>query len=152
MVNCKSITSSKLSKYALQDHEDIIVVISNFLFSTDPTRPPNITAHNTSSTSVSVQWHKIPSPLVKGYNIMHREVGFNSAPVNQTVEYHTDTLELSSLKKFTNYSVRLQTFVWCLDGLVSSPIYVITDEDSKSQYQPRNLVFSRLVHLVSAKL
>ena len=68
--------------------------------------------------------------------------------MNQTVEPYTDSLQLSGLEKFTNYSIQMQAFVWCRDGPPSGSLIVTTDEDSKFGNRPDHVIgFSDLVDL-----
>ena len=66
--------------------------------------------------------------ILRGYRVLFKEEGDihyqNATTVNQS-------LELTGLEKFTNYSVRVIAFTSIGDGNVSAPFTVSTDQDGK---------------------
>lgn len=123
--------------------------------------PTNVAAVNSSSTSIRVEWSEIPlihrHGIVREYRIIYREeIAFLNSTKNFTVtpnetriylQNSTSTLSnrrrravstpleryatnITDLKIFTNYSIQVQG-ITILEGPKSSPIVVITGEDSK---------------------
>ena len=101
----------------------------------EPNAPPaNIQGHNTSSTSIWVDWETVPVAYQNGiiltYTVTYRAL---PAGILQTAKVRAPSTQvtLRGLKKYTNYS----TFVFAStgkgDGNASDPITVTTDEDSK---------------------
>ncbi len=116
-----------------------------------PSLPPqNIQLQNSSSTSILVQWKPIPSDYIHGI-LLGIKLLYQSAPRDNSIvfssrarrategdwsEYTNITLppnalsyEMTSLKKFTNYSVVILGFTSKGDGNVSHQFVVSTDED-----------------------
>ncbi|XP_067037290.1 uncharacterized protein [Acropora muricata] len=101
-----------------------------------PSGPPaNVSGHNTSSTSIFVQWDQVPAAHQNGailyYTVIYRALPSGSvqtrsvsAPANQTT--------LSGLKKYTNYSITVLASTIKGAGNVSAPIFIVTDEDRPS--------------------
>ena len=126
----------------------------HFLFSSlVPSLPPQIIKlQNSSSTSISVQWKPIPKDKVHGV-LLGVKLLYRSAPRDNSIvfrsrarrstekdwsEYTNITLppgalsyEMTSLKKFTNYSVVILGFTSKGDGNVSQQFVVSTDEDGQ---------------------
>lgn len=118
-----------------------------------PSLPPqDIKIQNSSSTSISAQWKPIPKDHINGkllgiklvYRSASRDnsIVFSSRAKRSTEadwsEYTNITLppgalsyEMTSLKKFTNYSVVILGFTSKGDGNVSHQFVVSTDEDGQ---------------------
>lgn len=97
-----------------------------------------MTGHNSSSTSIYLQWSAIPPELVAGvlreYRIAYDELNDR----NESVKKHllrlpVDRLSvnLTDLEKYTNYSFELQG-ISKFFGVSSPPIVIITDQDGKA--------------------
>ncbi|XP_078352309.1 uncharacterized protein LOC144637005 [Oculina patagonica] len=130
-----------------------------------PSKPPQeIQLQNSSSTSILVQWKPIPEDYVHGillgitlfYRSASRDnsIVFSSRARRATEEdwseYTNITLppnalsyEMTSLKKFTNYSVVILGFTSKGDGNVSHQFVVSTDEDVPSMPPSNFLPISR---------
>lgn len=100
--------------------------------------PWNVTGHNSSSTSIYLQWSAIPPELVAGvlreYRIVYDELNDR----NESVKRHllrlpVDHLSvyLTDLEKYTKYSIKLQG-ISKFFGVSSPPIVIITDQDGKA--------------------
>ena len=99
-----------------------------------PSHPPvNVTAHNTSSTSINVTWLPVPADhmngIILGHRILYRRedkplVGFDNVTLNST-SFH---VEITGLDFFTKYEIRLLGFTIAGDGNVSEPLFCVTDE------------------------
>ena len=107
-----------------------------FFSRTGPNAPPvNLQGHNTSSTSILVQWGELPAADQNGI-IRSYTVTFNALPSGsrntEVVNAPAQQATLTSLNEYTNYSITVFTSTAKGDGNASNPIIVITDEDSKS--------------------
>ena len=90
--------------------------------------------HNTSSTSILVQWGEVPpdnrNGIIVNYTVTYKEVP-NGSPLTKIVSTPTNQTTLTGLKKYTNYCITVFASTEKGDGNDSKPIVVITDEDSK---------------------
>lgn len=111
--------------------------INNIFHFTVPSHPPlNITAHNTSSTSINVTWDTIPTQFIHGillgYKVFYKKT---SAPSSQgifvTRKPDQSHVILSGLEKFTEYCIQLVGFTRIGDGNKSDCFNVTTDEDGE---------------------
>ena len=101
-----------------------------------PGEPPlNVTAVNSSSTSVLVSWEP-PTPELT-FGILRRfEIRYynTSQPENPSIINNisaTDRMyDIKQLMEFTNYSIEVSA-ITVGNGPFSSPVTVVTDEDSK---------------------
>ena len=98
--------------------------------------PTNITAFNTSSTSLRVTWQPISTQGLRGifraYRVYYieQETYFTRSLKNVTVDAATLEVELVDLYKFTNYIVYVVART-NKDGMSSEKVNAFTDEDSK---------------------
>lgn len=98
--------------------------------------PENITAFNTSSTSLRVTWQPISTQDLRGilraYRVYYieQETYFTRSLRNVTVDSSTLEVELVDLYKFTIYSVYVVART-NKDGVSSEKVNISTDEDSK---------------------
>ena len=98
--------------------------------------PTNVTAYNTSSTSLHVAWQPINPEGLRGilreYRIyfIEQKTYFIQSLRNVTVDSSTLEADLVGLYKFTNYSVYIVART-NKDGVSSVKVNVSTDEDSK---------------------
>ena len=143
------------------------VNVFTFCFRLVPSLPPqDIEIQNSSSTSILVQWKPIPKNHVNGI-LLGIKLLYRSAPRDNSIvfstrarrsteedwsEYTIITLhpsalsyKMTSLKKFTNYSVSILGFTSKGDGNVSQQFVASTDEDG--QYDGVD-IFQMLVILV----
>ena len=96
----------------------------------------NVTAHNTSSTSILVQWKAVPEDhvngILRGYHVFYKRADKVNTSVNVVrVNVSTLSAELQGLKKYGEYVIRVAAFT-VGDGKKSIPEFCRTDEDSKS--------------------
>ena len=93
-----------------------------------------MTGHSVSSSSIFVSWGQVPfldqNGVIVNYTVTYRwlpsgpaQTKIISAPVNQTT--------LTGLNKYTYYSITVFASTSKGGGNESTPIVVITDEDSK---------------------
>ena len=113
----------------------LIILISNNCFLIGPNAfPANVSGRATNSTSILVRWGEVPFPdqngVILSYTVTYRALSSNSskaknvtAPANQTT--------LTGLNEYTNYSITVFASTSKGGGIQSTPIVVITDEDSK---------------------
>ncbi|XP_074628437.1 uncharacterized protein LOC141886246 isoform X3 [Acropora palmata] len=110
-----------------------------------PSRPPpNVSAHNLTSTSIQVHWDPIPRRYVNG-NLLGYIVSFiatfhgnlrrwNETSVNQS----TTTAVITNLRKYTKYMVAVEAFTSKGSGIESKSVPVTTAEDVPDAY-PTNV-------------
>ena len=111
-------------------------------FFTAPNAPPsNVQGHNSSSTSILVQWGDVPEAEQNG-NILRYTVTYRALPggsdETEVVDAPTKQATLMGLNEYTNYSITVFASTSKGNGNVSRPIIVITDEDSKLTCAPFN--------------
>ena len=102
---------------------------------TEPNAPPvNVSGHNTSSTSILVQWGEVPAAdqngIILSYTVTYKALP-NGIELTNNVTAPTTEATLTNLNEYTNYSITV--FAWTAKGAgnVSAAIIVITDEDSE---------------------
>ena len=104
-------------------------------FSIAPSAAPvSLQGHNKSSTSIFVTWGQVPpskqNGVILNYTVSYKESPHGSAKT-VTLDEPTNSTTLKGLNKYTNYSITVFASTIKGGGIVSDPIYVITDEDSK---------------------
>ena len=96
--------------------------------------PTNVQGHNTSSTSILVQWDNVPvlgqNGIVLSYTVTYKALHDGSLQ-SKEVGAPTTQVTLTGLNEYTNYSITVFASTVKGAGNVSVPIVVITDEDSK---------------------
>ena len=96
--------------------------------------PTNVTAYNTSSTSVNVTWQPIPPDHVNGIILAYHMVYWRVDKVNDTITAITTNsttlnVELTGLGKFKLYSIQVAGGTVAGLGNFSNYVYVRTAED-----------------------
>ena len=119
--------------------------VNKSLFPLEPSAPPaNVRGHNTSSTSVLVEWNDVPAADQNGI-ILCYTITYESQTENhngkETVYYPTLQTELTGLNEYVNYSITVFASTVKGNGPTSSPIFVITDEDSKYSFYISNFTY-----------
>ena len=104
-------------------------------FSTEPSAPPsNVSAHSENSTSIFVTWGDVPFSEQNGV-IVNYTVTYTALPSGLTkpkvVTTSANQTTLTGLNKYTYYSITVFASTSKGGGNQSTPIVVITDEDSK---------------------
>ena len=104
-------------------------------FTSEPLAPPaNVRGHNTSSTSILVEWDDVPAAdqngIILSYTITYQSVTQNHNS-EVTVNYAERQANLTGLKKYLNYSITVFASTVIGDGPASKPVFVITEQDSK---------------------
>ena len=105
-------------------------------FSTEPNAPPsNVTGHNASSTSIFVSWGQVPFLDQNGVILKVTQLPTHALPsgppeTKKVFPPATQTI-LTGLNEYTNYSITVFASTSKGAGNQSTPILVITDEDSK---------------------
>ena len=96
--------------------------------------PANVQGHNTSSTSIWVDWDAVPiadqNGIILTYTVKYRALP-GGIPQTAVINASSTHVTLKGLKKYTNYSIFVFASTAKGDGNVSDPITVTTDEDSK---------------------
>ena len=89
---------------------------------------------NKSSTSILVEWDQLPEEDQNGF-ILSCTVTYRALPNGPTktknVTANSNQTTLTGLNKYTNYSITVFASTSKGGGNQSTPIVVITDEDSK---------------------
>ena len=90
---------------------------------------------NTSSTSIFIEWQPPNSTVlykILGYRVFYKESNDTSLTMFvQAVEKNVLELEITDLKYYTNYSVRVCAFSSAGNGLPTTAHHVMTDEYGK---------------------
>ena len=96
--------------------------------------PASVIGHNTSSTSIMVQWQTFQAAdsntTVQSYTITYRALSAGSVQIKFARAPATQ-VELKGLKEYTKYNITVLASNLYGDGNKSAPITVSTDEDSK---------------------
>ena len=114
----------------------IVIIIIKILFVLiEPDAPPAyVQGHNTSSTSIYVDWDSVPvinqNGIILTYTVKYRALP-GGIPQTAVINAPSTHVILSSLKEYTNYSILVFASTVKGDGNASDPIIVITDEHSK---------------------
>ena len=106
-----------------------------FFFFLVPSAPPsNVTGRNESSTSIFVQWDDVPvadqNGVILSYTVTYRALPSGSSQTKNVTAPANHTT-LTGLNEYTNYSITVFASTSKGSGNQSTPIVVITDEDSK---------------------
>ena len=101
----------------------------------EPSAPPaNVQGHNTSSTSIWVDWDIVPvldqNGIILTYTVKYMALP-DESPRSTVVIAPATQANLIGLAKYRNYSITVFASTAKGDGNASEPIIVITDEDSK---------------------
>lgn len=96
--------------------------------------PPNITAYNTSSTSLEITWQTISEEFAKatllGFKLSYRKADeSNSTTVDLCPKERR--FSLHNLTIFTVYCIQLSAFTRNGNGNMSDCVLGLTDEDGK---------------------
>ena len=93
-----------------------------------------MTGHNASSTSIVVSWGQVPFPdqngVILSYTVTYRALPSGSSQTKNVTAPANHTT-LTGLNEYTNYSITVFASTSKGGGNQSTPIVVITDEDSK---------------------
>jgi len=100
-----------------------------------PNAPPsNIQGHNTSSSSIFVQWGDVPSAdqngVILSYTVTYKALP-DGSPQTKVVSSPTTEVTLADLNEYTNYSITVFASTIRGGGLVSDPTFFVTALDSK---------------------
>ena len=112
-----------------------ILLFFSFPLNTEPKAPPsNVQGHNTSSTSIFVQWGSVPAAdqngIILRYTVTYAALP-NGRPQPKVVDPPANEATLTGLDEFTIYRITVFASTSKGGGNESGPIIVITDEDSK---------------------
>ena len=106
-----------------------------FPFLTEPDAAPgNVRRFNTTSTSIVVEWDKVPpanqNGVILSYTVTYKALP-NGSEKTHKVTVPTTLATLTGLNEYTNYSITVFASTLKGGGIASAPIFVVTDEDSK---------------------
>ena len=113
----------------------------------EPNAPPvKVQGHNTSSTSIWVDWDTVPvadqNGIILTYTVTYTALT-GGIPRTAVVSAPTTHVTLRSLEEYTNYSIFVFASTMKGDGNASAPIIVTTDQDSKLLKKLRCLAIKR---------
>ncbi|XP_011880278.1 PREDICTED: Down syndrome cell adhesion molecule-like protein Dscam2 isoform X4 [Vollenhovia emeryi] len=100
-----------------------------------PSSPPqDVRCTALSSMSLQVSWESPPDSslngILKGYKVMWENTDALTESVKPEMKITTAlTVVLHSLEKYTNYSIQVLAYTRTGDGVTSSPLYCVTEED-----------------------
>ncbi|XP_018349045.1 PREDICTED: Down syndrome cell adhesion molecule-like protein Dscam2 isoform X4 [Trachymyrmex septentrionalis] len=100
-----------------------------------PSNPPqDVRCTALSSTSLQVSWESPPDSslngILKGYKVMWENMDALTESVKPEMKITTAlTVGLHGLEKYTNYSIQALAYTRTGDGVASSPLYCVTEED-----------------------
>ena len=119
----------------------IQLFINAILWLVEPSATPaNLQGHNTSSTSIWVDWDIVPvadqNGIVLTYTVTYIALP-DETPQSIVLIAAITQANLTGLTKYRNYSITVFASTAKGDGNVSEPIIVITDEDSKFSIEVR---------------
>lgn len=110
------------------------------LFLSVPSHSPiNVTAFNTTSTSINVTWDPVPDDhmngIIMGYRVFYKKAAepmddFSNLTVNSSVF----DVEINDMEFFTKYEFQVLAFTMVGDGNISEPLFCMTDEDGKYSF------------------
>ena len=112
------------------------VPATTFFFLPAPLHSPvPIEMFNTSSTSLRATWGEVPDAYhhgeVMGYRVFLEETAFPDIIVSSgTFPLDVNTTDLTGLKKFTSYTVRIRAYSFFGEG-PDGVVTTLTDEDSE---------------------
>ena len=114
----------------------VVVVALSILRIVPDHSPGNITAWNTSSTSIHVKWRPIPpdhvNGILLGYHVLYRRIDkVNDNISSVALNSSSLSVELTGLGKYKMYSIQVVGRTAVGLGNHSNPLFVRTDEDSK---------------------
>lgn len=106
----------------------------NILFLVPSLPPTDISAYNTSSTSLKVTWNPVPQGythgIVLGYMVLYkREKDLNNSYINITSL--VTSVQLTDLNKFTMYVVKVLAFTMKGNGAMTNGTRARTHEDGE---------------------
>ena len=106
-----------------------------FTFSVPGAAPSNVRANFTSSTSILVEWDKVPKDkrhgIIQYYTVIWKRVQGAGPQEARTVDAPEQQFELKNLAKYAEYSIQVLAATTIGKGPASIPIVQRTDEDSK---------------------
>ncbi|XP_044257604.1 Down syndrome cell adhesion molecule-like protein Dscam2 isoform X1 [Tribolium madens] len=98
--------------------------------------PQNIACSQISSQSMKISWAPPPQTLhgglIQGYKVYYRPLPNENVDIPTTGEVkRTSSTEtyLHTLFKYTNYSIKVLAYTGAGDGMMSAPLYCVTEED-----------------------
>ena len=110
------------------------------LFASEPAAAPvNVTGHKSSSSSIFVQWNKVPAADQNGV-ILTYTITYQSLTTKHngsvTVNYPELQKNVTRLQDYTNYSIRVYASTEKGNGPASDPIVVITYQEGERSVCP----------------
>ena len=138
MYICTVLVYTKIFSYVILVHASImvkymIILYHHMFILTAPSAPLNVTAFNTSSSSVRVTWDRPGTPrgIIRDYVISYypTDVGAGSSMSTSTGN-NSEVTDLTELDIYTSYTITVAA-VTITQGDPSTSVSVFTDEDGK---------------------
>ena len=111
--------------------------------------PANVSGHAINSTSILVSWEEVPFPdqngVILSYAVTYRALS-NSSDQTKKVTAPANQTTLTDLNKYTNYGITVFASTSKGEGNKSTPIVVITDEDSEFVFANTIRTTAKLFH------
>ena len=102
---------------------------------TAPGPPVDVTAYNTSSTSIRVTWKEIPpeneNGVILGYHIFYKALPNENERKITVNDNTTLSANISGLEEYVEYNISVAAFISGEIGRRSDPVLVFTAEDGK---------------------
>ena len=99
-----------------------------------PSAPPSDVTADGMSTSITVQWGAVPcadqNGPITGYSVRYGEMGSGSSQTVTVSGASVTEVTLSSLLKYTNYSVRVAAVNSADTGVFSEPVLQLSNDRS----------------------
>ena len=107
-------------------------------FSSAPASPPdNVNAVTISSTAIRVTWDEVPAidqnGIITQYEVEYNQSTFSGATMSATttVDSSTLTVDLTGLKEYVEYSIRVRAYTSVGAGSYSDVVMETTQEDGE---------------------
>jgi Down syndrome cell adhesion molecule-like protein 1 len=101
--------------------------------------PDDLRCAALTSTSLQVSWQPPPlnhqNGLLQGYKVSFEPMADENISDNDDMDTRKTTAlttVLTTLKKFSNYSIQVLAYTRMGDGVISQPIFCHTEEDGKT--------------------
>ena len=104
-----------------------------------PSAPPSsVRVTDVTSSTITVQWGMVPcihqnGPII-GYSVRYGVMGSGSSQTETVSGASVTEITLSSLLKYTNYSVRVAAVNSADTGVFSEPVLQLTNYRSKADH------------------
>ena len=104
-----------------------------------PSAPPSsVRVTDVTSSTITVQWEMVPcihqNGPITGYSVRYGVMGSGSSQTETVSGASVTEVTLSSLLKYTNYSVQVAAVNSADTGVFSEPVLQLTNDKSKADH------------------